>query len=117
VQVINQTTGQKATQLRLAADGYFSSAVPVVDGANQIDVFARASDGSNGKDSTTVYYQPSSQKSLDLEIFLEKERKLQLEIKRLGKSPDEIRRDIERDRENSLTRPAQLPPPTDGPPR
>jgi Mg-chelatase subunit ChlD len=117
VQVINQTTGQKATQLRLAADGYFSSAVPVVDGANQIDVFARASDGSNGKDSTTVYYQPSSQKSLDLEIFLEKERKLQLEIKRLGKSPDEIQRDIERDRENSLTRPAQLPPPTDGPPR
>ena len=117
VQVVNRTTGQKATQHRLAADGFFSSALPVVEGPNQIDVFARASDGSNGSDSITVFYQSGSQKSLDLEIFLEKEKKLDLEIKRLGRSPAEIQRDVERNREESLRRPQQPPPLTDGPPR
>ena len=117
VQIVNQTTGQKATQLRLAADGFFSSAVPVIEGRNQIDVYARASDGSNGRDSITVYYQTGTQKSLDLEVFLEKERKLKLEVERLGRSPAEIQRDVERNREDGLRRPQQLPPPTEGPPR
>jgi len=117
VHIVNQTTGQKATQHRLTADGFFSSAVPVVEGPNQIDVFARASDGSNGSDSITVYYQSGTQKSLELEIFLEKEKKLELEIKRLGRSPAEIQRDVERNREESLRRPQQPPPLTDGPPR
>jgi hypothetical protein len=117
VQIVNQTTGQKATQTRLAADGFFSSAVPVVEGRNQIDVYARASDGSNGRDSITVFYQTGTQKSLDLEVFLEKERKLKLEVERLGRSPAEIQRDVERNREDGLKRPQQLPPPTEGPPR
>src|ERR1041384_5505354 len=63
VQVVNQTIGQKATQLRLAADGFFSSAVPVTEGKNQIDVLARATDGGNTRESITVYYQPGTQKS------------------------------------------------------
>lgn len=117
VQIVNRTTGQKATQHRLTADGFFSSAVPVVEGRNQIDVVARASDGSNASESITVYYESGSQKSLDLEIFLEKEKKLELEIKRLGRSPAEIQRDVERNREESLRRPQQAPPLTDGPPR
>jgi len=117
VQIVNRTTGQKATQHRLTADGFFSSALPVVEGRNQIDVFARASDGSNGSDSITVYYQSGTQKSLELEIFLEKEKKLDLEIKRLGRSPAEIQRDVERNREESVRRPQQPPPLTDGPPR
>jgi Mg-chelatase subunit ChlD len=117
VQIVNQTTGQKATQLRLAADGFFSSAVPVAEGRNQIDVYARASDGSNGRDSITVFYQPGTQKSLELEVFLEKEKKLKLEVERLGRSSADIQRDVERNREDSLHRQQQLPPPTDGPPR
>jgi len=117
VQTINRTTGQKATQHRLSVDGFFSSAVPVVEGRNQIEVFARASDGSNASDSITVYYQSGAQKSLDLEIFLEKEKKLELEIKRLGRSPAEIQHDVERNREESLRRPQQPPPPTASPPR
>lgn len=117
VQVVNQTIGQKATQLRLAADGFFSSAVPVTEGKNQIDVLARASDGTNGRESITIYYQPGTQKSLDLEVFLEKEKNLQLEVNRLGKSPAEIQREVERNREDSLSKPQQLPPPTEGPAR
>ena len=117
VQIVNQTIGQKATNLRLAADGFFSSAVPVVEGRNQIDVFARASDGSTGRDTVTIYYQSGTQKSLDLEVFLEKERKLKLEVERLGRSQAEIQRDVERSREDSLRRPSQPPPPAEGPPR
>jgi hypothetical protein len=115
VQVINQTIGQKASHLRLAADGFFSSAVPVVEGANQIDVLARASDGSNGRHSITLYYQPGTRKSLELEVFLEKEKKLQLEVERLGKSAAEIQREVERNRQSGLGRPAQQPPLTDRP--
>ena len=109
VQVVNRTTGQRATRLRLAADGYFSSAVPVTDGRNRIDVLARASDGSSGSDSITVHYVAGTQKSLDLEIFLEREKKLQVEIDRLGKSPAEIQLEVERKRRESLGSP--LPPP------
>lgn len=117
VQIVNQTTGQKATQLRLAADGFFASAVPVAEGRNQIDVLARASDGSNARETINVYYQSGNQKSLELEVFLEKEKNLQLEVERLGKSSAEIQREIERNRQDSLTRPQQLPPPSDGPAR
>jgi Mg-chelatase subunit ChlD len=118
VQIVNQTTGQKATQLRLAADGFFSSAVPVAQGLNQIEVFARASDGSSKRDSVSIYYQPGNQRSLDLEVFLEKEKNLKLEVERLGKSQAEIQRETEKSREDSLGRSQQLPPPpTEGPPR
>lgn len=117
VQIVNQTIGQKATQTRLAADGFFSSAVQVVEGRNQIDVIARASDGSTGKDSITVYYQSGNQRSLDLEVFLEREKNLKLQVERLGKSQAEIQQETERSREDSLKRPQQLPPATEGPPR
>jgi Mg-chelatase subunit ChlD len=117
IQVVNRTNGQKATQQRLSADGFFSSAVPVIEGANQIEVVARASDGSQASDSITVHYQPGTQKSLDLEIFLEKERKLDLEIQRLGRSPAEVQREVERNRQESVNRSGQPPPSTEGPPR
>ncbi|HWO41725.1 MAG TPA: hypothetical protein VNO43_07985, partial [Candidatus Eisenbacteria bacterium] len=117
VQVLNETTGQKATVSRLAADGFFSSAVPVAPGANRIQVFARASDGSVGRDAVTINYQPGGERSLDLEVFLERERSLQLEVQRLGKTEEQIQRDIARDRDSSLQRAPQLPPPAEGPPR
>jgi hypothetical protein len=117
VQVVNQTTGQKATQLRLAADGFFSSAVPVAEGRNQIDVFARASDGSTKRDSVSIFYQPGNQRSLDLEVFLEREKNLKLEVERLGRSPAEIQQESEKSREDSLGRSQRLPPSTEGPPR
>jgi hypothetical protein len=117
VQVVNQTTGQKSSNLRLAADGFFSAALPVVEGRNQIDVYARGSDGSNSRASIIVFYQSGTQKSLELEVFLEREKKLKLDLERLGKSPEEIQRDVERNRQEGLRRPQQLPPPIEGPPR
>jgi hypothetical protein len=117
VQVVNETTGQKATHLRLAADGFFSSALPVVQGENRIQVIARASDGSIARNTITVHYQPGGQRSLDLEVFLEKERSLQLEVQRLGRSEQEIQREIDQNRQNSQRRSQQAPPVADGPPR
>jgi von Willebrand factor type A domain len=53
--VTNETMGQKALRSRLAADGFFASTVPVVEGLNRIEVVARASDGSVGRDTITVH--------------------------------------------------------------
>lgn len=117
VQVVNQTLGQRALQIRLGADGFFSAAVPVTEGRNQIEALARASDGANGRDAVTIFYQSGNQKSLELEVFLERERKLKLEVERLGRSPGEIQREVERNREDGSRKPPQLPPPTDGSPR
>jgi Mg-chelatase subunit ChlD len=114
VQVVNQTTGQKASHMRLAADGFFSSAVPVVEGRNQIEVLARASDGSNARATTTIFYESGTRKSLELEVFLDKEKNLQLEVDRLGRSAEDIKREIERNRQGG-TPPAQMPPVSDTP--
>ena len=84
--VTNETMGQKAIHSRLAADGFFASAVPVVEGLNRIEVLTQSSDGSVGRDTITVHCQPGGNRSLDLEVFLEREKSLKLEIERLEKS-------------------------------
>jgi hypothetical protein len=86
LQITNRTTGEKATRTRLAADGFFGAAVPLTPGLNELEVFARSSDGSSNSAQLTVHYQPGAQKSLDLDIFLEREKSLQVEIDRLGKT-------------------------------
>jgi hypothetical protein len=58
-------------------------------------------DGTTNRANVTVYYQAGAQKSLDLEIFLEKERKLQIEIERLGKSQEDVQLEVERLRRQS----------------
>jgi Beta-lactamase superfamily domain len=41
-----------------------------------------------GRDTITVHYQPGGNRSLDLDVFLEREKNLKLEVERLGKSPN-----------------------------
>lgn len=117
VEVINETLHQRATQLRLAADGFFSSAVPVTRGVNRIQVLARANDGSVGRDAINLNYQPGGNRSLDLEVFLEKEKSLKLEVERLGKSPEQIQSEIERQRESGAARGSTPSPPESNVPR
>jgi von Willebrand factor type A domain len=115
IQVTNETIQQKALQSRLAVDGFFASAVPVVEGLNRLQVLARASDGSVGRDTITVLYHPGKERSLALEVFLEnekrsldlevsleKEKHLKLEVERLGKSAEQIQIDIDRNRREGL---------------
>jgi hypothetical protein len=126
IEVTNETTEQKALQSRLAADGFFASAVPLIEGLNRIQVVARANDGSIGKDMITVLYEPGAarslnldvfmeneKRSLDVEVFLQRERDLKLEVERLGKSPEQIQRDVERNRQEGLKKSTSSLPPTD----
>jgi hypothetical protein len=113
IQVTNETVHEKALQSRLAADGFFASAVPVVEGLNRIQVLGHASDGSLARDTVTVKYQPGAKRSLDLEIFLEREKTLNLEIDRLGKSPEQIQRQVEAGRREGLKKSQGEPPTAD----
>lgn len=113
IQVSNETIQQKAIRSRLAADGFFASAVPVVEGLNRIQVLGRASDGSLARDTVTVNYHPGANRSLDLEIFLEREKNLELEINRLDKGPEPIQREVEAGRRESLKKSASEPPAAD----
>jgi hypothetical protein len=117
VQMFNETTGLKVSHLRLAADGFFSAAVPVVEGANRIQVVARASDGSLARDSITVNYRRSDQRSLDVQVFLENEKTLDLQVERLGRTKETIDQEINQNRENSRQRSQNSPPTAEGPPR
>ena len=117
VEAVNATTGQKASHLRLAADGFFSAALPMADGLNRIQVLARGSDGVTGRDSISVYYQRGDQRSVELEVFLEKEKNLKLEVERLGKGREEMQREVERGREDSLRRSQEPLPKSEGLPR
>jgi hypothetical protein len=118
VQIFNDTTGGKASHLRLGADGFFSAAVPVVAGINRVQVLARSSDGSVARDAITINYQPSSERSLKLQIFLEQEKTLDSQVDRLGKSREAVEKEIDQARGQGLSRSQQpLPPATEGPPR
>ncbi|MCZ6907315.1 MAG: hypothetical protein O7G28_08535, partial [Deltaproteobacteria bacterium] len=66
--------------------------------------------GAIGKDSISVFYQSGERRSLDLEVFLEKEKSLKLEVERLGRSSEEIQREIEGNRRESLRQPYESPP-------
>jgi hypothetical protein len=118
--VTNQTAGQDASISRLAADDYFAAAVPLVEGTNQIQVLARTNDGVIGRSVVTVHNQPGQERSLaldmfqekdkqslELEVFLEREKNLKLEVERLDKSAEQIERDIEQNRER-VCKAAQL---------
>ena len=114
VEVFNKTTGKRASQLRLASDGFFSSALPVVEGLNRIQVLARGSGGAIGKDSISVFYQSGERRSLDLEVFLEKEKSLNLEVERLSRSSEEIQSEAERRRREHLRQPLESLPVHEG---
>ena len=96
IQITNETIQQKALQSRLAVDGFFASAVPVVEGSNRIQVLGRASDGSLARDTVDRELSAGSKAIPSFrEIFLEREKDLNLEIDRLDKSPEQIQRSQE----------------------
>ncbi|HEV8719613.1 MAG TPA: hypothetical protein VGW77_03125 [Candidatus Binatia bacterium] len=54
--------------------GSISVALIAKSSSARLQVLARSSDGSIGRDTITVHYQPGGMRSLDLEVFLERER-------------------------------------------
>ncbi len=109
VEVFNQTTGKRATQMRLEADGFFSSALLMAEGLNRIQVLARASGGAIGKDTISVFYQRAVERSLDLEVFLEKEKSLKLEVDKLPEKSDEVQKEMDRSARDELKRDQEHP--------
>lgn len=85
VEVTNQTLARRSTQMRLAADGFFSAAVPMREGKNRIRVLARSSTGAVSQKLITVDFRQGGQRSMELEVFLEKERQLNQGIEKLGR--------------------------------
>jgi hypothetical protein len=55
-------------------------------------VLGHGTDGSIGRDTLTVRYEPGAKRSLDLEIFLEREKSLELEVEKLGKISERIQK-------------------------
>ena len=68
-----------------------------------------------GRDAITVHYQAGQERSLalevvfvnekhalDLEVSLEQERRLKLKVERLGKSTEQLQRDVDRDKREGL---------------
>jgi hypothetical protein len=70
--------------------------VPLAQGSNQIEISARGSDGLTTRAMVIVYYQTTAQRSVDLEIFLENERKFQLELSAWERPRKKSKRDVDR---------------------
>jgi hypothetical protein len=58
VEVVNETSGEEAYQVRSHADGSWDSLVPLVPGKNRVRVSARASDGSEASETIVLHYAP-----------------------------------------------------------
>jgi hypothetical protein len=61
ITVKNLTTGKPADVERARADGNFGALVPLQEGKNKLEVYARASDGAESRAQITVVYVPGTQ--------------------------------------------------------
>jgi len=57
LEVVNRSNGKPATYLTRAADGSYSALVPLDEGINQLEVYARANDGREMRRSIAVQFQ------------------------------------------------------------
>jgi hypothetical protein len=100
VDVRNRTSGASARALRLFADGSFDGFVPLVSGANRIRVTAFGSRGGSRAEERTVFYEPVVEPTRDVEIEIERLRRLLHDRTREVELLDEMRRErAERRRE------------------
>ncbi len=71
IAVRNLTAGRFAGDVAMTAEGSFRAAVPLVRGANQIEVSVLAEGGREGRAQVTVHHVPP--RRLDVEIFRERD--------------------------------------------
>jgi hypothetical protein len=60
VRVHNKTTGNDADPLRTTADGTWGGFIKLGPGANEIEITARADDGTNARKTLAVHFQPEA---------------------------------------------------------
>jgi hypothetical protein len=61
IAVKNLTTGKPADVERAKADGTFGALVPLQEGKNKLEIYARANDGAESRANITVVYVPGTQ--------------------------------------------------------
>lgn len=113
VQLANLTTGQRALQVSLGADGTFRALVPVRDGSNSLQATAYATNGSRGRATVSVNFRrlPDSkelelarQDELDLELEKAMTEKLKLDLERLKKEALDLELEKARQEQERLER-------------
>jgi hypothetical protein len=99
LEVRNRTTGADAAYAIRNADGSFAALVPMREGRNVIEVFARATDGSEARRAVPVLLE---NQLLDLQ-----RRRLQIESERDDKIRRDLQLEIEAEREAAEKRAAE----------
>jgi hypothetical protein len=111
LEVTNRTTGSPARQLAHNADGTFQALVDLQPGRNVLEVWARATDGSQARRRLVVSYAPGSPpqvldaqqlaqrtRMLENELLELKRRNLEIEADRDEKLREALRQEIARER-------------------
>lgn len=113
LRIRNRTTGELAAYKTQNADGSFSSLIPIRPGMNTLEVYARATDGTEGTRSVSVRFledggvQPLTPRLLAQRNRLMENRLLDLQRRSLeiqAERDEEIRRDIMLEIEKERTR-------------
>jgi hypothetical protein len=120
LKVFNQTTGQDADYTLENADGTFSALLPMKEGRNVLEVYARATDGSEARRHIGVTYLPGgdaqeltleqvAQRNRLLESRLRdlKQRRLELQVEVGEEARKQLQVEIERQRAEAEERAAE----------
>jgi hypothetical protein len=93
----NLTTGELATDVRLAPDGSFDGFVPVQEGRNRVRVTALASDGSEGSVEFELEFRKGGLTAREKQLQLERMREMSRELL-LRREADQVERFREQQR-------------------
>jgi hypothetical protein len=113
-ELVNRTNGEKPSQIMRNADGSFSALLKLQEGENTLELYAKATDGSEGRRKVQVTYLPGADaQALDARQLAQKNRLLEnqlLELQRRNVSieadrnaqlREQLRDEIKRERQKA----------------
>jgi len=120
VEVVNATTGERAYQVRVHADGSWDALVPLREGENRLEVRARSSDGAEATERVTVHHEPGAadpfvpvelvpknNELLEARLAALRDLRFDIERQRIEEMRRELALEIERERAAALERAAR----------
>jgi len=102
IQLRNLTTGQAASQQTHDPDGTYSGLVPVRAGVNQIEIYARSSDGSEQRETLSLAFESAP---LDAREEAAVARLLELDAIAAARERDRRKRELEIETEDAAPKP------------
>ena len=119
-ELVNRTNGEKPSQLLRNADGSFSALLKLQEGENTLELYAKATDGSEARRKVQVVYLPGADaQALDARQLAQKNRLLEnqlLELQRRNVSieadrnaqlREQLREEIQRERKKAEEKAAE----------